>query len=351
VDAIPFGLRTEPHDPALLAAVTTGDTAKVGLAGLLAGRGRRAWRRQSHAPAAEESWAWGLRDNWSPTWWPQGIDVGEHDGRRLLAVSWFAQPKRGVRMGARLSFVDFRDPRRPRYHHVLLVTPVRQGSDAGSPVTLEPVTVHAGGIVWTGDRILVADTAGGIRVFDLGNLLRTSRAMFGYRYLLPQSATYRSTGAKKAKEAGIPWLRYSFLSLEHGGDQPRLVAGEYRNAGAGDRLVRIAIDAGGGLLVDEGGHAGLVDVHEPGVWRMQGACVVDGRWFITSSNGDREGGDLWSGEPGTLTRHRHVLPAGPEDLAYDPRTRQLWSVCEWPRHRRIFSVDPARWPDEAGGRR
>ena len=46
-----------------------------------------------------------------------------------------------------------------------------------------------------------------------------------------------------------------------------------------------------------------------------------------------------------MKRHRHVLPAGPEDLAYDRATRRLWSLSEWPGHRRVFTIDPARWSD------
>ena len=47
--------------------------------------------------------------------------------------------------GVRLSFVDLRDARRPRYHHVLLVEPVR--GDDGS-IRADPVSIHAGGIGW-----------------------------------------------------------------------------------------------------------------------------------------------------------------------------------------------------------
>lgn len=75
---------------------------------------------------------------------------------------------------------------------------------------------------------------------------------------------------------------------------------------------------------------------------MQGIVIVDGVWYVSTSNGPRRGGDLWVGRPGAFTRHRHVLPPGPEDLAYDPRERVIWSLSEWPGRRRVFRIDPRR---------
>ena len=128
-------------------------------------------------------------------------------------------------------------------------------------------------------------------------------------------------------------MRFSFLSVEHTDGPRRIVAGEYGDGSPPDRLVRFDLDSDGG------------EVSEPGLYRMQGACIVDGTWYVTTSNGKRNGGDLWSGTLGAMTRHRHVLPAGPEDLAYDRGAKLLWSLSEWPGRRRVFTVDPARWKD------
>lgn len=331
MSSFPFGLRPEAGDPGLVdEVIARGDAQRVGLEGLLAEPGRRAWPAWVRGRAARRGFRWGLRDTFDGSWWPQGIDVGEHDGRRVLAVSWYAQPVRGVERGVRITFVDLRRPRWPRYHHVLLMEPVRD--DTGT-ARLEPVVVHAGGIGWSGDSLLVADTFGGVRFFELPDLLRMTpapfgAAPFGYEYVLPQSSRWHAAPVEGARR-----MRFSFLSLEHG-DQPRIVAGEYRNEGAGDRLVRIGLDAA------------PHDLHEPGLWRMQGVCVVDGTWFVTTSNGEFTRGDLWSGEPGRpggMRRHRHALPAGPEDLAFDRGAGVLWSLSEWPGRRRVFQIDPARW--------
>lgn len=335
--SIPFGLRPERGDPgAVDDLVATGAAERIGLAGVLAAPGRRAWPACTRGRAAVLGFRWDLRDTFDGSWWPQGIDVGEHDGRRVLAVSWYARPVRGVDRGVRVTFADLRHPRRPRYHHVLLMEPAR---DPEGAVRLEPVVVHAGGIGWSGGTLLVADTFGGVRTFALEDLLRVPAAPFGYAHVLPQRSRWRAdhTGAGRGRR-----LRMSFLSLERG-EGLRLVAGEYGNTGTTDRLIRLTLDAGGALVTGPSGVSAPLDVHEPGLRRMQGVCVVDGTWFLTTSNGERRRGDLWAGVPGDLRRHRAVLPPGPEDLAVDPVTGMLWSLSEWPGRRRVFQIDPARW--------
>jgi hypothetical protein len=235
-------------------------------------------------------------------------------------------------MGSRVSVVDLRDPRRPRYHHVLLVAPRRTA--AGT--VFDPVVVHAGGLVWSGDRLLVAATGGGFREFRLSGilsmprrgLLRRASGPFGYRFLLPEFGTFVPPAEGKK-------LRYSFIALE-GDDDPaelRLVSGEYSKKGE-PKLVRLRV-LDGRVAVDE--------THVPGITEMQGVVLTDDTWFVNASRGDKLGGDLWSGTPGAMTRHEHVLPPGPEDLAYWPERRQLWSVTEFPGKRWVYAVDVDRY--------
>jgi hypothetical protein len=311
---------------------------RVGVAGLLRRRGRRARPGRVPAPAAIEGFRWAALDGWSQRWWPQGIEVleGHGEGRegtrdRVLLVSWFAQQRRGATQGARITVVDRRDPRRPRYHHVLLVEPAHEGSVVG----MRPVQIHAGGLAVVGDRLYVAATYGGLRTFRLSDILRLrGRGPFGYRHVLPQSGHERLLGGE-----GDARMRFSFVSLERattgGGDH--LVVGEFGPESGGRRLGRVPVGT-------ESTRVELVDVHEPGIPRMQGATVVDGSWFVTASHGSRPG-DLWVGSGGTWVRHPAVLPPGPEDLTASHDGRRLWSLCEYPGRRWVFAMDLERWRD------
>jgi hypothetical protein len=301
---------------------------RIGIAGLLRSRGRRAHPGRVPAPAAIEGFRWGLLDGWSQRWWPQGIELlDERDD--VLLVSWFAQQRRGATQGARITVVDRRDRRRPRYHHVLLVEPFRDDS----VVRMRPVTIHAGGLALAGDRLYVAATYGGLRRFELGDILRVSgRGPFGYRHVLPQSGHERLHGGD-----GDGRMRFSFVSLERdsSGAGSHLVVGEFGPEARGRRLGRVPVE-GGPERVE------VIDVHEPGIPRMQGATVVDGTWFVSASHGTRAG-DLWVGSGGTWVRHPAVLPPGPEDLSASHDGRHLWSLSEYPRNRWVFAIDTDRW--------
>jgi len=283
-------------------------TDRIGLTGLLERRAHRA--RAMRTRDDGEAWRWRRVDGWSPTWWPQGIAVGTHEGVPLALVSWFAQERRGRRQGARISVVDLRDRRRPRYRHVLLA--VAEGDGFG------PALVHAGGIVWSGDRLLVAATYGGIREFRLGDI----RRMPDGTVLLPQHAEFLP-GIRGER------MRYSFLSLEAADDHAvDIIAGEYAAHDRG-RLARVRVADGA---------ARVRETFVPGIPQMQGAAAHEGTWYVSASRGDRHRGDLWSGTPDRMTRHPGALPIGPEDLAVWPERRQLWSVTEYPRRRRLVAL-------------
>jgi hypothetical protein len=377
MSSLPLELHGSFTDDSILTDSAAG-LSRVGLAGLLDGRGRRAYRARLRG-AATVGYRWGLVDTFTSTWWPQGIATGQHSGSPVIITSWFAQARRGKKMGARISIIDLRNRAQPRYHHVLLVEPKRRDGT----VVFEPVQVHAGGIVWTGDRLLVAATHGGIREFHLGDILRTPTAgvlrrptgLFGYRHILPQAGVFSPPNDQQGKG-----MRYSFLSLESGSDpsavpEPmpatdapaitsstdasattsstdppattstsnsapparqhtvRLITGEYSKNEKG-RLGRLHLT---------GDRSTVNDVHVPQILEMQGAVVHNGVWFVNASRGDKSGGDLWVGTPGKMTRHAGVLPPGPEDNAILADRNEIWSVTEFPRKRWIYAIDLRSW--------
>lgn len=338
---------------ALAAALGRREEGRVGVSAVLADLTRTARVARVPARAARWGFRWDDQDQATEWWWPQGITTsadrgpGEvYDGRRIVCTSWYAKELDGRNLGSRITFVDVTDPTRLRYRHVLLVEAYRL--DDGT-VDVRPVRVHAGGIVWHGDHLYVAGTARGISTFHLDDLMRVprgddlalgvDRGWFGYRYVLPVRFTYDGFA-----EDGFERMRYSFLSLDRGGPQPRLVAGEYARGGASTRLVDFAIDPSTSLLqVSEEGWARPVSLSGDGVEGMQGATVVHGTWFVTTSAGRRCRGSLYVGRPGALRRRRWVLPVGVEDIAYWPSRDELWSLSEYPGRRYVFAVDRSRF--------
>ena len=110
---------------------------------------------------------------------------------------------------------------------------------------------------------------------------------FGYRYVLPVRFTYDAFA-----EDGVERMRYSFLSLAHAAREggpagaPRLVAGEYGRGRRTTRLVDFTLDPATSLLrVSDDGVARPSRLPEQGVQGMQGATVVGGRWYLTTSAG------------------------------------------------------------------
>ncbi len=325
---------------------------RVGLRGVLADLNRAGTHAEVPGEAPVAGMAWRRDDQETERWFPQGITTsadaygadpsgGMFEGHDVVMASWYSHGWLGwLQLGSRISVIDWRDDTPPRYRHVLLVEPRRF---LFLFHRLRPVRVHAGGIVWYGKHLFVAGSSSGIRVFRLDDIVRLHNRFRskGYRYALPQVSSFvaEHDGDTRA-------MTYSFMSLDRAGEEDHLVAGEYGRKGGSHRLVRYAIDRDTELLrCDDRGWAVPSDLHDQQVVRMQGAVIADGTWAVTSSNGEDNPGDLWTGSPGAFVRHRGVLPTGPEDITYLPQRHQLWSLTEWPGRRWVYAIDAGRWLD------
>jgi hypothetical protein len=315
---------------------------RVGLAVLLGDLNRRARRTLAPGWAVHRALTWDAADRRDPDWWPQGIttsadasdteEVEGAEGRRLLVVSWYAKSGQG----ARLTFLDLD---RRRYRHVLLVVPVVEDGE----VTLQPLAVHAGGLVWHGPYLHIAATARGVHTCRVDDLLRVPAGglveSFGYRYLLPVRFSYRAR-----TDEGLERLRYSFLSLDRATSPPELVVGEYGSSAQTRRLARFRLDPETSFLTaGEDGIARPVVIEDGGVVRTQGAVVARERWYLTRSTGPRVPGSVYAGRPGDFRRYRWATPMGPEDIAWWPSTDLLWSVTEHPHRRWVYAMKRSRF--------
>ena len=325
-------------------ALATRLIGRVGLDDVLDDLDRKGRRSLFRARAIRRAYTFDAADRRDPRWWPQGVttsadatDEEEIAGRRIVAVAWYAKALPGdeVNQGSRITFFDLGTR---RYRHVLLVKPVLKDGVAD----IEPLTVHAGGIVWFGPYLHVAATAKGFHTCRLDDLLRVSDdevAAYGHRYVLPVRFSYQAE-----TDEGHERLRYSFMSLDKAASPPDIVAGEYGRGDTTRRLARFPVDPETLLLATEDDGIARPSMLDEGVGQMQGAVVARGSYYVTVSKGPKTFGSVYTGQPGAFKRHRWATPMGPEDIAYWPSTDELWSVSEWPRRRWIFSMRRA-WFD------
>ena len=350
-------LRRSEGNQAAIDALATLLGGRVGLRGPLSDlnrRGRPVWTRPFWPPgrAVHRAFTWDRADRHTRQWWPQGISSSadasateEVEGRRMLAVTWYAKDLGEGGQGSRVTFVDLADR---HYRHVLLVTPRlrRDGS-----LELQPLRVHAGGLVWCGDHLHVAATARGFMTFRLDDLVRVPDARsgrpdafgivgdrvstYGYRYLLPVRFTYQGLADESHEK-----FRYSFLSLDRAASPPQLVGGEYATARRGTRrLVHYALDPE--ALLPRSGEDGLsrpLLLQDEGVAHSQGAVVVGGRYYVSRSAGRYQPGSVHVGRPGSFQGFSQATPMGPEDITWWPSTDELWSVTEHPGRRWAFCM-------------
>ncbi len=312
---------------------------------------RRWWAPRLLGRAVRRALRWDRYDTRDRRWWPQGIstsadasDTEDIDGRRVLVATWYSKELDGTEShGSRVTFLDLDTL---RYRHVLLVVPTL---DEDGVLSLAPLRIHAGGIVWAGPYLHVAATERGFVTFRVDDILRVpgdddrpddlgvfgNRVFsYGHRYVLPVRFRYRAYAAD-----GVTRLRYSFLSLDRAASPPAIVAGEYGRGEQTTRLARFRLDpATWQLETDEDGHSRPLAPDENGPVQMQGAALARGRFHITVSRGPRWPGDVYAGLPGAFARHALATPMGPEDIAYWPSTDTLWSLSEHPGRRWLFAM-------------
>jgi len=322
-------LSPQGDDPARARALSEALGERVGLDAAVSTLPRRG--RRVEVSGAARGFGWDQGDAETTSWWPQGLTTAPGKQHRGVVIcAWYGRDRaRRSNAASRVSLVDLSQPDEPGYAHVLLVQPYRR---FWSRRQHSDVAVHAGGLVWVHDLLLVTDTWGGLRVFDLRDVTRLTRVADrpgGHEYVLPQSGHWRA-GTRDTRP-----LRWSFASLDaSGADGGWLVAGEYSTQGTGARLARFPLDP---LLA--GRAASAVEVFATDLRSMQGATRIGEDYWVSTSAGRRRRGDLWTGRSGLgFRRFPGVLPVGPEDLSYDPGRSALWTQTEYPGRRCVLCL-------------
>lgn len=330
-------------------------------------------------------------DNATAQWYPQGVttvadmqaDQEWGNGYQPVLVSWYDRNglDDGMVKGVRISFMN---PDTGAYRHVLLVYPRANGDYDTIRVSMDPsngsynTSLHAGGIIWYGNHLFVADTARGFRMFDMRRIYDLGASPngttsgsnmvglhgdtyygYGYRYVMPQVGSWTRTaptGTKCTSNDGSP--QYSYTSLDRSGTD-HLIAGEYC---AGGEAVNGRVAAwpiagafnAGELITDTSYRWNADAAHKLPVSNVQGATRFNGRWYLSRSRGKSTAGTLYTTAPATSSTttlqvdHQQQLSIGPEDLAHwqlgtdpsNPRLGHLWTAAEHPNKRMLYSVHP-----------
>ena len=310
-------------------------------------------------------YCWNSGDQGTSAWYPQGITTssdaygsGTYDGKRINLVSWYDHADDGIDKGVRVSVSNLSaSASAPPYRHVLLVEP----SGTTSSPSYRPVNIHAGGLMWYGNLLYVADTSGGFRVFDLDHLWRVSTGRssavgrqsdgsyhaFDYKYVLPQTARFTDSTA-----GGYAQLRHSSVSLDRTSTPDSVIVSEYRSpsdvdAGAQVRTIRVPIDYTDRYLKPASdGVIKATEAYRTDLESVQGSTAINGKFFFSQSDGSdhsnpNSDGDLHTfvAPSGSVVRHGNALTVGAEDLSYDPTRDYLWSLGEYPGYRWVYAAD------------
>ncbi len=306
--------------------------------------------------------------------YPQGITTsrdavgstngGTYDGHQLVAVSWYTKDKcgdtgKGVR--SRITLADWDATYPDKYRKILLVEPT---GSFGSP-DFTDIPIHAGGISWYGDYLYVADTSGGMRVFDMRKILEVNTDgpadqigrhgdkfyAHKYRYVLPQVGTISSHVASGDTKK----LTWSTISLDRA--KPSIVMTEYTckpedtpksedackpgdTTPAGKpRAVRFPFAPGTELFAPK---TVATEALTLPWYKINGVGSHNGRWWFNSS-----GAKIlyyWSPREGSAA-HDWNLPFG-ESISYweDPNGADLlWTLQEGKGNRNVFAVKQATY--------
>ena len=315
-----------------------------------------AHRLRNHA---FQGWIWNTGDNEVSYWYPQGMTgssdayaSGLYNGRRLQLISWYHKTNDRPTKGARVSMAEITN-NGVSYRHLLLVVPTLAGGQTSYKALhkseVDTDALHAGGIVWYGNYLYVADTANGFRVFDMRKIARVSQTndadrigrsggrsyAHNYRYIIPQVARYDTT-------EGSCDVNFSFAGLDRSSDPPTIISGEYKRDSIQGRIVSWFLDPATGRLDARQGLVFGQDAKVSAQTKMQGALTWQGNTYISSSSQWGNFGRLYRTRPG-LESSISAWVYGCEDLYYERNTGIIWTAAEHPDFRDVVGI-PLRVP-------
>lgn len=316
---------------------------------------------------------WNTEDTETTDWRPQGVTGFTWGSKKYLIVTWYGlspNERAGVKnehKGSKIALVDITDMNNISYTFILLAQNITNNNDnllydkpkntftqLGSFI---PVTMHAGGVTYFNQKIYIADTSMGMRIFDLNNIIpvkadATQQTIgkeangdlkaFDFAYILPQSGYYRMA-------KGSP---FSCVGLGEGAtpDQKVIYTGQYKTSGSISQVYGFPINANGELF----DHESIVDVRDDlgsTLYGVQGVYRANKKLFLSVT-----GKASVNSSTARLVRYNvgdskatfYPWPRGAEDLHADGDL--LWSLTEFETiqynkdNRCVFAVRMSDYP-------
>ena len=290
---------------------------------------------------------WNTDDETTTLWRPQGITGFTKNGVRYLVITWYAQNSAAFK-GSRITLMDISPSSGTylQYRHILLVqneipTSVTTYTQYG---TYAPLNIHAGGVAYINDKLYVASTNLGVRVFDINKIIEVTTGTstsslcgkdsnsnlyaFNYRYILPQIGNYDINGGANP---------FSTIQINEEGTE--LWTAQYYAASADasfvPKIYGFPINSSGtmlnsGIQYQVPKNSLFSDYHAHG---MQGIFRKGTRTWLSCSGMPSES----YGSTARLARYtddatntvRYRWPYGSESLYYESTYDYLWCLTEF----------------------
>jgi len=284
------------------------------------------------------------QDQATKDWYPQAVttsadadgSTGTVDGKKWVGVTWYSKTEPRTR----ITLVDqtqVGDPAAQKYRHVELMIPDEKTGK------LKPLESHVGGVTWSGDYLYVAQTGGGLRVFDVNQLLEVqdkSLVPEGTEpYVLPQVGYYRvqaQEGEKsRAGEGSSP--RFSGLSLDRTNGELALLSQEYDGENPGGRVIRWELDPSTGRLKETDGKVQATDAWAVPMTRVAGVVRLEDGFRIATMGTPS---NLFEAKDGAEPKRVDSLAQGIQQFSYDWTENRIWTLAEHPGRRAVWAFEP-----------
>jgi len=290
---------------------------------------------------------WNSDDETTSLWRPQGISGFTKNGVRYLLITWYAMNSAEFK-GSRITLMDISPSSATylTYRHILLVQPTIPATVSGYTQysTYAPLDIHGGGIACLNDKLYIASTNLGVRIFDLNKIIEVATGDdtdtkcgkdasgklygFNYRYILPQVGYYDINGGADPfsslqlnAEGNAIWTCQYYAGSADASIVPKIFGFPISSDGTVPNSGIQSVTPKNSLF--DGDHAHGMQ----GIFRKGSNTWLSCSGSPTESYGSKARLARYTDGDANTVRYR--WPYGAEALYYEPTYDYLWSLTEF----------------------